>query len=141
MTGFEPEIIGFLCNWCAYEAADSAGRARRPVPANFRIVRVMCSGRVDPGLIMKTFRMGADGVIVMACRKGECHYKTGNIQAQKRMALLAATLEPFGIETDRLRMAWISAGDRSELVKIICDMTECLRKLGPLGNMDEVVDC
>ncbi len=134
MSVFQPEIIGFLCNWCAYEAADSAGRSRSAYPANFKIVRVMCSGRVDPGLILETFRMGADGVIVMACRKGECHYKTGNIQAQKRMALLSATLAPFGIETDRLQMAWISAGDRKKLVQVIHDMTEHLRKLGPVRD-------
>ena len=79
MTDFEPEIIGFLCNWCAYEAADSAGRSQKAYPANLNIVRVMCSGRVDPCLILEAFHQGADGVVVMGCRRGECHYKTGNI--------------------------------------------------------------
>jgi F420-non-reducing hydrogenase iron-sulfur subunit len=133
MSVFQPEIIGFLCNWCAYEAADSAGRSHSTYPANFKIIRVMCSGRVDPYLILEAFRLGADGVIVMACQRGECHYKTGNIQALKRHDLLSATLQPFGIEKDRLRMEWISAGDKVKFVQVVCEMTERLRNLGPVG--------
>ena len=91
----QPEIIGFLCNWCAYEAADSAGRSQKAYPANLKIIRVMCSGRVDPCLILEAFHQGADGVVVMACRRGECHYKTGNIQALKRHVLLIATFNPW----------------------------------------------
>lgn len=130
----EPEIIGFLCNWCAYEAADSAGRSQKAYPANLKIIRVMCSGRVDPCLILEAFHQGADGVVLMACRRGECHYKTGNIQALKRHVLLIATLQTLGIETDRLRLEWISAADKDKFVQVVREMTERLRKLGSLGD-------
>ncbi len=94
----------------------------------------MCSGRVDPCLILEAFHQGADGVVVMACRRGECHYKTGNIQALKRHVLLTATLQTLGIGTDRLRLEWISAGDKDKFVQVACEMTETLKKLGPLGD-------
>jgi F420-non-reducing hydrogenase iron-sulfur subunit len=128
----QPEIIGFLCNWCAYEAADSAGRSQNAYPANLKIIRVMCSGRVDPSFILEAFHQGAAGVVVMACRRGECHYKTGNIQALKRHILLNATMKALGIETDRLRLEWISAGDKDKFVQVVGEMTEDLQKLGPL---------
>jgi len=130
----QPEIIGFLCNWCAYEAADSAGRSQKAYPVNLKIIRVMCSGRVDPCFILEAFHQGADGVVLMACRRGECHYKTGNIQALKRHVLLIATLQTLGIEKDRLRLEWISAGDKDKFVQVACEMTENLQKLGPLGD-------
>ena len=130
----QPKIIGFLCNWCAYEAADSAGRSQKAYPANLKIIRVMCSGRVDPCFILEAFHHGADGVIVMACRRGECHYKTGNIQALKRHVLLVTMLQTLGFETDRLRLEWISAGDKDKFVQVACEMTETLKKLGPLGD-------
>ena len=130
----QPEIIGFLCNWCAYEAADSAGRSQKAYPANLKIIRVMCSGRVSPCLILEAFHQGADGVVVMGCRSGECHYRTGNIQALKRHLLLTATLQPMGIEKDRLRLEWISAGDKDKLVQVVDEMMENLKKLGPLGD-------
>ncbi|MFH0996673.1 MAG: hydrogenase iron-sulfur subunit [Pseudomonadota bacterium] len=130
----QPKIIGFLCNWCAYEAADSAGRSQKACPANLKIIRVMCSGRVDPCFILEAFHQGADGVVLMACRMGECHYKTGNIQALKRHVLLTATLQTLGIETDRLRLEWISAGDKDKFIQVACEMTENLQKLGTLGD-------
>lgn len=130
----EPEIIGFLCNWCAYEAADSAGRSQKSYPVNLKIIRVMCSGRVDPCLILEAFHQGADGVVVMACRRGECHYKTGNLQALKRHVLLTATLQALKIGTDRLRLEWISAGDKDKFVQVASEMTESLKKLGPMGD-------
>lgn len=130
----EPEIIGFLCNWCAYEAADSAGRSQKAYPPNLKIIRVMCSGRVDPCFILEAFHQGADGVVLMACRRGECHYKTGNIQALKRHVLLVTTLQTLGFETDRLRLEWISAGDKDKFVQVACEMTEALKKFGPLGD-------
>ncbi len=129
-----PEIIGFLCNWCAYEAADSAGRSRKAYPASLKIIRVMCSARVAPCMILEAFRRGADGVVVMGCRSGECHYKTGNIQALKRHVLLTAVLQPMGIEKDRLRLEWISAGEKDKFVQVVCEMTERLLKLGPMGD-------
>jgi F420-non-reducing hydrogenase iron-sulfur subunit len=130
----QPEIIGFLCNWCAYEAADSAGRSQKAYPANLKIIRVMCSGRVSPCLILEAFHQGADGVVVMGCRSGECHYRTGNIQALKRHLLLTATLQPMGIEKDRLRLEWISAGDKDKFVQVVREMTENLQKLEHLGD-------
>lgn len=130
----QPEIIGFLCNWCAYEAADSAGRSQKTYPANFKIIRVMCSGRVDPCLILEAFHQGADGVVVMACRQGECHYKTGNLQALKRHVLLTASLQTLNIGMDRLRLEWISAADKDKFVQVVCEMTETIKNLGPLRD-------
>ena len=132
MTGFEPKIIGFLCNWCSYEGADSAGRARKAYPANLRVVRVMCSGRVDPQFILEAFKEGADGVMILGCHPGDCHYKEGNLQALKRYGVLKSVLGQFGIEEDRLRLDWISAGEGDKFVQVVSDMTERMRQLGPL---------
>ncbi|MGD8512962.1 MAG: hydrogenase iron-sulfur subunit [Deltaproteobacteria bacterium] len=132
MTGFEPKIIGFLCNWCSYEGADSAGRARKAYPANLRVVRVMCSGRVDPQFILEAFQEGADGVMILGCHPGDCHYKGGNLQALKRYGVLKRVLGQFGIEEDRLRLDWISAGEGDKFVQVVSDMTERMRQLGPL---------
>lgn len=134
LTDFQPKIIGFLCNWCAYEAADAAGRSQMAYPSCFYIVRVMCSGRVEPALILETFQRGADGVALMGCHMGECHYKTGNIQALKRYRLLSTLLKPLGIEPERLRLEWISAGEKDKFVRIVFEMTEQLKKLGPLRS-------
>jgi F420-non-reducing hydrogenase iron-sulfur subunit len=132
MTGFEPKIIGFLCNWCSYEGADSAGRARKAYPANLRVVRVMCSGRVDPQFILEAFKEGADGVMILGCHPGDCHYKEGNLQALRRYGVLKRVLGQFGIEEDRLRLDWISAGEGDKFVQVVSDMTERMRQLGPL---------
>jgi F420-non-reducing hydrogenase iron-sulfur subunit len=132
MTGFEPKIIGFLCNWCSYEGADSAGRARKAYPANLRVVRVMCSGRVDPQFILEAFKEGADGVMILGCHPGDCHYKEGNLQALKRYGVLKSVLGQFGIEKDRLRLDWISAGEGDKFVQVVSDMTERMKQLGPL---------
>ncbi|MBW1895824.1 MAG: hydrogenase iron-sulfur subunit [Deltaproteobacteria bacterium] len=132
MESSEPKIIGFLCNWCAYEGADSAGRARLAYPANLRVIRVMCSGRVDPQFVMKAFKAGADGVMILGCHPGECHYKEGNLQTLKRYAILKEVLPQFGIEPDRLKLDWISAGERDKFVEVVSDMVEKLRELGPL---------
>jgi F420-non-reducing hydrogenase iron-sulfur subunit len=132
MTGFEPKIIGFLCNWCSYEGADSAGRARKAYPANLRVVRVMCSGRVDPQFILEAFKEGADGVMILGCHPGDCHYKEGNLQALRRYSVLKRVLGQFGIEEDRLRLDWISAGEGDKFVQVVSDMTERMRQLGPL---------
>jgi F420-non-reducing hydrogenase iron-sulfur subunit len=131
MTGFEPKIIGFLCNWCSYEGADSAGRARKAYPANLRVVRVMCSGRVDPQFILEAFKEGADGVMILGCHPSDCHYKEGNLQALKRYGVLKRVLGQFGIEEDRLRLDWISAGEGDKFVQVVSDMTERMRQLGP----------
>jgi F420-non-reducing hydrogenase iron-sulfur subunit len=132
MKGFEPKIIGFLCNWCSYEGADAAGRARKAYPANLRVLRVMCSGRVDPQFILEAFKEGADGVMILGCHPGDCHYKEGNLQTLKRYYVLKRVLSTLGIEEDRLRLDWISAGEGDKFVQVVSEMTERMRQLGPL---------
>jgi len=132
MIGFEPKIIGFLCNWCSYEGADAAGRARKAYPAGLRVVRVMCSGRVDPQFILEAFKEGADGVMILGCHPGDCHYKEGNLQTLKRYYVLKRVLSTLGIEEDRLRLDWISAGEGDKFVQVVSEMTERMRQLGPL---------
>lgn len=132
MELFEPKITGFLCNWCSYEGADSAGRAGKAYPHNINIVRVMCSGRVDPQFVIKAFKEGSDGVLILGCHPGDCHYKEGNYQALKRYMILKNTLAQFGIEEPRLRLDWISAGEADKFVKVVSEMVDNLKKLGPL---------
>ena len=132
MNGFEPKIIGFLCNWCSYEGADAAGRAQKAYPSNLRVIRVMCSGRVDPQFVLEAFDQGADGVVILGCHPGDCHYKEGNFQALKRFAFLRKMLTQLGIEEDRVRLDWISASDQDKFVEVVSDMTERVRNLGPL---------
>lgn len=133
-SSFEPKIIGFLCHWCAYESADAAGRARLDVPANLRVVRVMCSGRVAPHFILKAFASGADGVIVMGCPLDSCHYRSGNHQALKRIRLLIPLLDPLGVAPERLQLVWVSSDDTSGFIDHVSKMTEILRPLGPIGR-------
>jgi F420-non-reducing hydrogenase iron-sulfur subunit len=132
MNRFEPKIIGFLCHWCAYEGADAAGRARKPYPVNLRVIRVLCSGRTDPQFVMEAFKEGADGVLIFGCHPGDCHYKEGNFQTLKRYTMLKKMLVQFGIEGDRLRLDWISAGERDKFVEVVSEMVEKVRELGPL---------
>lgn len=132
MKRFEPKIIGFLCNWCSYEGADAAGRARKCYPSNLRVIKVMCSGRVDPQFILEAFQAGADGVMILGCHPGDCHYKEGNVQALKRYAMMKPLLVGFGIEEDRFRLDWISASEQDKFVQVVSDMTERIRELGPV---------
>ncbi|MBW1966492.1 MAG: hydrogenase iron-sulfur subunit [Deltaproteobacteria bacterium] len=132
MGRFEPKIVGFLCNWCSYEGADSAGRGRKVYPANLRAIRVLCSGRTDPQFILQAFKEGADGVLILGCHPGDCHYKEGNFQALKRYIVLKKMLAEFGIEGDRLRLDWISAGEGDKFVRVVSEMVEKVRQLGPL---------
>lgn len=131
---FEPKIIGFLCHWCSYEGADAAGRARLDYPANLHVVRLMCSGRLDPQFVMKAFAQGADGVMIMGCPLGTCHYRSGNTQALKRIELIKALLPPFGISPERVRLAWVSADDAKGFVRHVSEMVDTLRGLGPIGR-------
>ncbi len=128
---FQPRIVGFLCNWCSYAGADSAGTARMTYPANIRIIRVPCSGRVDPLLIVKSFQMGADGVLIAGCHPGDCHYTEGNYYARRRFALLRPFLEYLGIEAARFRVEWVSASEGKRWSKVVTSFTEDLTKLGP----------
>lgn len=129
---FEPKLVGFLCNWCSYAGADKAGLAQKAYPHNFSVVRVMCSGRVDPGFVMAAFEKGADGVIILACHWGDCHYKEGNIRAIQRYRMLVRVLEQFGIRGDRCRLDYVSASEGEKFATIVNDMVADLRRMGPL---------
>jgi F420-non-reducing hydrogenase iron-sulfur subunit len=132
MSTFEPVIVGFLCNWCSYTGADLAGTARRHYLPNLRIIRVMCSGRVEPGFVLKALEDGADGVLVAGCHPGDCHYQVGNYKTLRRMTLLKKMLAQFGIEPERFRLEWISASEANRFVEVVNEMTEQIRRLGPL---------
>ncbi len=129
---FEPVIIGFLCNWCSYRAADLAGTARIHYAPNMRPIRVMCSGRVEPDLVLKALREGADGVLIAGCHPGECHYVEGNLKTLRRYTLLKRMLDQFGIEEERVQLVWASASEGNLLAEAVNKMTESLRALGPL---------
>ena len=131
-NGYEPRIVGFLCNWCSYAGADGAGTARIKYPPNMRVVRFMCSGRVSPELVLRTFREGADGVIVLGCHIGDCHYVEGNHRTAKRMPMLRNLLSYAGIHPDRLRLDWASAAEGPILAKIVTEFTERIQELGKL---------
>jgi F420-non-reducing hydrogenase iron-sulfur subunit len=129
---FEPKIIGFLCNWCSYTGADLAGVSRIKSAPNVRIIRTMCSGRVDPSLIMRAFRLGADGVVVMGCHLGDCHYAEGNYKTIRRIPFLKRLIRDFGIDPRRLRLEWVSASEGDRFAEVVNEMTEEIRQLGPL---------
>jgi F420-non-reducing hydrogenase iron-sulfur subunit len=130
---FEPKIVGFLCNWCSYAGADKAGAAQIAYPPNVRIIRVMCSGRVDPQLVVEAYRKGADGVLILACHPGDCHYKEGNFRAAQRHKLLLRALRQFGIGEARCRFDYVSAGEGEKFARVVREMVEELRALGPLA--------
>jgi F420-non-reducing hydrogenase iron-sulfur subunit len=129
---FEPRIIGFLCNWCSYAGADKAGSQQTPYPPNVNIVRVMCSGRIDPQFVLKAFREGADGVLILACHPRDCHYKEGNYRAAGRHRMLLQMLRQFGIEEARCRFDYVSAGEGEKFVQVITETVEFVQALGPL---------
>ena len=129
---FEPVIVGFLCNWCSYAGADLAGVSRIPSAPNLRALRVMCSGRVDPVFVLRAFEMGADGVLVAGCHPGDCHYAEGNYKTLRRMAVLRTLLRARGIDPRRLRVEWVSAAEGEKWARVVNEMTEEVRALGPL---------
>jgi len=131
---FEPRIVAFMCNWCTYAGADNAGVARMQSPANVLPIRVMCSGRVSPEMVLRTFRAGADGVLVMGCHIGDCHYSSGNHRTAKRIPLLRNLLGYVGINPDRLRLAWVSAAEAPRFVQVTTEFTDKIRELGPLSQ-------
>ncbi|HDO20525.1 MAG: hydrogenase iron-sulfur subunit [archaeon GB-1867-097] len=128
---FNPKIIGFLCNWCGYAAADLAGNLRLNYPSNLRIIKVMCSGRIDPSHILEAFKKGADGVLIVGCHPGDCHYINGNYRAKMRIALLKKLLQEIGLEPERLRIDWASAGEGERFANIVREFFEEIRNLGP----------
>lgn len=130
---FEPRIVGFLCNWCSYAAADLAGTSRMAYAPNVRIIRLPCSGRADPVFVLKAFVEGADGVLICGCHLGECHYAEGNYKAARRLPLLKRLLAQLGIEEERLRLEWVAASEPDRFVEVVNDMTETIRRLGPLS--------
>jgi F420-non-reducing hydrogenase iron-sulfur subunit len=132
-AGFEPRIVGFLCRWCSYQGADLAGTSRIKYPPNVTPIRVMCSGRVDPQFVMKAFAEGADGVLICGCHPGDCHYQQGNYSAMRRYPLLTRLLGQFGIEPERIRLEWVSAAEGKRFAEVVADMTDQIRKLGPLN--------
>jgi F420-non-reducing hydrogenase iron-sulfur subunit len=128
---FEPKVVGFLCNWCTYTGADLAGTSRIQYPPSIRIIRVMCSGAVDPTYILKALFEGADGVFVGGCHPGDCHYLSGNYKARRRMVLMNSILTTLGLEPERLWFRWISASEGQKFADTITEMTESLKRLGP----------
>ena len=135
---FEPRIVGFLCNWCSYTGADLAGTARMKYPPNVMAIRVMCSGRVDPGFVLDAFKNGADGVLVCGCHPGDCHYVEGNYKCMRRMPLTKRLIKEMGINPNRLRLEWVSASEGARFQEVVREFTEQIRELGPLQLRDYI---
>lgn len=129
---FEPKIIGFFCNWCSYAGADKAGGMQQTYPPNVQVIRVMCSGRIDPQFILSAFEKGADGVIILACHPSDCHYKVGNRHALQRHTMLNLILEQLGVKKERCRFDYVSAGEGEKFIRIIDETVKTVRTLGPL---------
>jgi len=138
MTEFEPHIIGFLCNWCSYAGADLAGVSRFQYPPNIRVIRVMCSGRVDPPLVLGLFAEGVDGILITGCHIGDCHYISGNLQTTRKFALIKRLAEKAGLELGRLRLEWISAAEGQRFALLVKEFTDQVRVLGrsPLSGSE-----
>lgn len=139
MEDYKPLIIAFVCNWCTYTAADLAGTSRAGYPANVRMIRVMCTGMVDPKYVIKALIDGADGVLISGCHPGDCHYINGNFKARRRILLLKTILRKFGFAEERLRLTWIGASDGLEFAETIKEMVGQLEKLGPRSAPDRMV--
>ena len=131
MEAFEPKIIGFCCNWCAYAGADLAGISRIQYPPNLKMIRVMCSGSVDSEHILEAFRKGADGVFIGGCHPGDCHYMTGNYKTMRKVILTKRLLSQLGIEAERLRLEWVSAAEGQRFAQVVTDFIEEIKRLGP----------
>ena len=131
MKDFEPNIIGFLCNWCSYAGADLAGTSRIKYPPNIKSIRVMCSGRVDSVFILEALKKGADGVLVAGCHPGDCHYQSGNYKTNRRIMLLKKLLDNMGVEPERVRFEYISASEGQKFAQVVTDFVDELKKLGP----------
>jgi coenzyme F420-reducing hydrogenase delta subunit len=134
--GWQPKILAFLCNWCSYAGADLAGTSRLQYPPNVRVIRVPCSGRVNPLFIVSALRQGADGVLVSGCHPGDCHYLAGNYYARRRFALLQRYLEYLGIEKGRVQFSWVSASEGGRFAEVITKVTNDVKKLGPAQRLN-----
>jgi len=134
---FAPRVIAFCCNWCAYAGADLAGISRNQYAPEIRIIRVMCSGRVDPAMVLKCLQRGADGVMVLGCHPGDCHYLNGNLEAERRMKEAARLMELLGIDSRRLMLRWISASEGELFARTADEFVQILRALGPLRRVED----
>ncbi len=136
MDNFEPKIVAFCCNWCSYAGADLAGTSRIQYSPNIRVIRVMCSGRVNPLFVIKALSIGADGVLVLGCHPGDCHYIEGNYKTMRRIPLLKKMMKQPGIEEERVRLEWVSASEGAKFAEVTNNFTQTIRDLGPssLGN-------
>ncbi len=134
---FEPVIVGFLCNWCSYAGADLAGVSRMQYPPNLRVIRVMCSGRVEPSFILKAFQEGADGVLISGCHIGDCHYVDGNIKTLRRTPLIKTLLSQLGVEEERFKQTWISAAEGEKFAQMVKAMVEEIKRIGPFKKQAE----
>ena len=132
---WQPRIVAFLCNWCSYAGADLAGVSRFQYPPSVRIIRVPCSSRVSPSMILKALQQGADGVLVSGCHPGDCHYQTGNYYARRRFALFHDMMDYVGIEKGRVQFTWVSAAEGEKFARLIREVTESVRKLGPATRL------
>ena len=130
---FEPKILGFLCNWCSYTGADLAGISRIKYAPNVKVIRVMCSGRIDPAFVLKALREGADAVLMCGCHPGDCHYAEGNYKALRRFHMLQKMIQDFGLEPERIRLEWVSAAEGEKFAQVVNEYTEQVRELGPLN--------
>ncbi len=134
---WEPKIVGFLCNWCSYRGADLAGTSRLHFAPNVKVIRVPCSTRVEPAFVLKAFQSGADGVLILGCHPGDCHYVEGNYKTMRRVPLLKKMLAQFGVEDERVRLDWVSASEGEKYASLINEMTETVRALGPFKTGEE----
>jgi len=128
---FEPNILGFLCNWCSYAGADLAGTSRMKYPSNLKSIRVMCSGRVDPAFVLEAFRKGVDGVLIAGCHPGDCHYQSGNYKTNRRVKLLKKLLEELGIDPKRVRFEYVSASEGQKFATVVTEFVAEIKQLGP----------
>ena len=136
---FRPTIVAFLCNWCAYTGADLAGTSRLHYAPNVRIIRIMCSGRIEPTFILKAFKEGADGILICGCHPGDCHYQEGNYKCLRRFKLLEKFVVQMGIEKERLKLEWISASEGKQFAELVNEMTKTILQLGP-GKVQKTLE-
>ena len=133
MGNYEPKIVAFVCNWCSYAGADKAGMLKLNYSTDVKLIRMMCSGRVDPQFVLDAFRKGADGVMILGCHPGDCHYRSGNLKAMRRFNLLKKMMSQFGIDGKRVKLDWVAAGEAERFQKVANEMAETIKKIGPLN--------
>ncbi len=137
---WQPKIVGFLCNWCSYTGADLAGTSRLQYPPNIRIIKVMCSGRVNPQFVLKALQEGADGVLVSGCHPGDCHYIEGNYHARRKLSLLRELMDFTGVEPERFQVSWVSASEGTKFAEVVTNFTKQITKLGPHSRLSGGMD-